>query len=139
MPILNYKDPLIEKVMDGSKIHTVRFSKRPWKIGDSAIHATGVRTKNYREHRRDDVTLVQPITICCEPGKKRLEVNGMGLVLEQAKSLSSSDGFESLASFFHFFATTYSETEELKGQLIHWSENPPTYSTPNSSEEDLIF
>lgn len=47
--ILSFKEQFIPKILDGTKIHTIREDKKNrWEAGKKIHFATGVRTKNYK-------------------------------------------------------------------------------------------
>ena len=148
MPVLSYKPTLIESVVNGSKSHTVRIAKTIWKPGDNAIHATGVRTSAYMEHRRDIVTRVDPVIL--KPcGIERFQVSIVEILpslrhdfsdepIRETKHhtlerdalhlLATNDGFDCIESFFRFFAVQYGSEKTLKGQLIQWGTPPIDYT-----------
>ena len=128
MPIINYKQPLIERVKDGSNPHTIRFGKRSYKVGQNAIHGTGMRTSGYVEHRRDIITSVEEITVSCQRFKVEIHIKGKLLTKAQASKLAINDGFKSLNKFIEFFQLQHGTSFTLTGQLIQW-QTPITYTS----------
>ena len=120
MPIINYKPFLIGKVKDGSKTHTIRFGKRIYKVGQTAIQATGMRTKNYQEHRRDEITSVEKIRIQLVNSTLKIWINNVELDVIQFKHLVNNDGFKYSRDFIQFFQTQYGSQFDITGQLIQW-------------------
>lgn len=127
MPIINYKPALISKVIDGSKPHTIRFGKRIYKVGQTAIHATGSRTKHYLEHRRDEITQVEKIRIKSEKFAVKIWIDDQHISECAAYKLAANDGFKNFKSFIQFFRTQHGSEFDLKGQLIHWAKTPINY------------
>lgn len=130
MPVLNYKPELASKVIDGSKPHTIRLGDR-WKVGQNAIHATGARTKNYREIRRDQVTRVDSIEIeikrkTVTSFRTSIRINGETLKPSAVVRLALRDGFSGPVPFYEFFRRTYG-TGTHRGQLIQWGSSPVDY------------
>lgn len=133
MPILAYKPFLKEDVLTGKKAHTIRFAKRLWKVGDTAYHATGVRTPAYDNFRTDLVTHIDEIQIeVIETAGARIQssvtLNGTRLNGMAVAELAKADGFLSTAGFFQFFIATMGHGVHT-GQLIHWGPNPTPYVT----------
>jgi len=52
--ILGFKTKFTDKILNGSKIHTIRKdSKNRWKVGNTIHFANGIRTKNNNETNRN--------------------------------------------------------------------------------------
>jgi len=66
--VLGFKPQFVPKILDGTKIHTLRKdATQRWKPGRSIQFATGVRTKNYKTFREDgECKCVQTIWISHE-------------------------------------------------------------------------
>lgn len=127
MPIISFKSTLIDKVIDGSKPHTIRFGKRIYKVGQPAIHATGVRTAKYKEHRRDQITAVDKIRILIKGYALKIWINDQLLNSAAAHKLVRNDGFNTLGEFTSFFLKK-SDYFNMTGQLIHWAKSPINYN-----------
>ncbi len=127
MPTLNYKADLIDKVIDGSKPHTIRFGKRIYQVGQDAIHTTGSRTPDYKEHRRDQITAVDKIRIKIGRYAVRIWINDQQLSTAAADKLVINDGFTGYKKFAQFFRTQHGQEFDITGQLIQWSKTPITY------------
>lgn len=131
MPILSYTSDLLPKVISGEKFHTIRFGSRIWKVGDQAIHASGIRAPDYREHRRDLVTRVDSITIrILKPlGKthdSNIFIDDEILAAAAVCRLARNDGFLGSAAFFQYFRKSLKPGIHT-GQLIQWKDKPVDY------------
>lgn len=132
MPVLSYTKQLAPLVRSGEKPHTIRFSRRGWKVGSMAYHATGTRTKNYHNFRTDPVTRVDDIMIrvvefSYGTFKHEIKINGQPITADAQEALIKNDGFESTEAFFDFFRQRYGLGTH-NGQLIQWAEKPIDYT-----------
>lgn len=107
------KEPtnFVQKIMDGTKIHSIRQGNR-WKPGMLIHAATGVRTKNYNRFKMLSVISVQNIVI--HP-TGLIMIDGAGLNEYTKSLLATNDGFYSLEDFFLWF------DNYCNGQIIHWT------------------
>ena len=114
--IIGFKPQFCQKILDWSKIHTIRADKKGrWKEGNLIDMATGVRTKEFKYFCRDrHCTGVQRIYI--EPVKKAVWVDNKLLEAWEIALLAKNDGFETTAAFWQFFPITFS------GKIIHWTQ-----------------
>lgn len=128
--ILGFKPKFKDKILNGSKIHTIRFDQhKRWKVGMSIQFATGVRTKNYECFKRDAFCLgIQKIVIKHNKGDfKQTGVwiddklifaidgvlhNGTDIMTKLAKN----DGFNDYNDFFKWF------NKDFEGFIIHWTD-----------------
>ena len=129
--ILAFKPQFKNKILDGSKIHTIREKGDRWKIKNHIHFATGVRTKNYECFHEGVCQGLQDITINWDDfdtekeykynvgvwlvGPK-ISIDGRILSEKEVHELSINDGFNDLFEFFEFFV------ENFKGKLIHWTD-----------------
>ena len=120
MPTINYKEALITRVIDGTKPHTIHFGKRIYKVGQTAIHCTGNRTPNRKEHRRDLITSVTRINIKFQPNDESIWINGWLISDRAMRELAQNDGFKSYTEFINFFKATHGENFDIDGLLIQW-------------------
>ena len=128
--ILSFKKQFKEKILEGTKIHTIREDKPGrWKAGRLIQAATGVRTKNYDCFYEDNCTSTQKILIYHYPGEARVYVDGheVGRAFHHGfddiydwtndlEDLALNDGFENLTGFFNWFSS------DFKGKIIHWTD-----------------
>lgn len=131
--ILAFKPQFKDKILNGSKIHTIREDKlNRWKPGNSIHMATGVRTKNYNQFAERLCMAVEPFEIFYYPlGTQTtalVVVNDM--ILGKAiwvnckltysnpylNLLATNDGFASINEFFEWFDS------DFKGKIIHWTD-----------------
>ncbi|PQJ09519.1 hypothetical protein CJD36_019975 [Flavipsychrobacter stenotrophus] len=122
--ILGFKKPFKPKLMDGSKLHSMREDKPGrWKVGMKIQMATGVRTKAY-ECFRDDlvVTRLQHVEIRYY-GKVPGEVLAPVIIVDSKRlddasvlELARNDGFKTMGEFMEWF------DEDFEGKIIHWTD-----------------
>ena len=117
-----------EKILDGSKIHTIREDPHNrWHQGRKAHHAHGVRTPNYRCFKEDVCRGTQRIMIRYTNYRKsrvyvfvggklviRMSINRKDLDFNDfLNSLPRNDGFDSVDDFFKWF------NKDFTGKIIH--------------------
>lgn len=110
-----------EKILAGTKIHTIREDKHHrWREGMKIHHATGMRTPDYNCFKEEQCTGVQEIEIIrgSSPVGESLSiyVDGFMIPEETAIELARNDGFETLEDFGRWFDETF------VGRLIHWTD-----------------
>lgn len=142
--ILGFKPQFVPKILDGTKLHTIRSGNR-WKPGMSIQMATGVRTPQYNQFNADRPDLqvckgVQDIVIrfnCKDDffvlqNMKTNSIYTFSIFIDckQIKNqfaisrLAANDGFEYTWQFLEwFFAARSKANNRFIGQLIHWTEN----------------
>ena len=123
--ILGFKKQFKEKILSGSKIHTIREDKNErWNIGRIIHFATGVRTKNYEQFYEDTCKSVQDIEIWYKNKDSDypiIIIDGRMLRVcekkdwEILRELAANDGFESFEGFCAWF------NKDFKGKIIHWT------------------
>jgi hypothetical protein len=118
--ILPFKHQFVPKILDGTKIHTIREDKHNrWKQGRLIHMATGVRTKNYNKFTEQICTGTQKIEIIRVSdylNENIVKVDGRILKEEEVQKLAFNDGFSNLINFWLWFS------EDFTGKLIHWTD-----------------
>lgn len=120
--ILGFKPQFVEKILSGSKIHTIREGIRSrWREGMKIHFATGVRTKNYKQFKEGICMGTRRIEI--EPDSKTvfIIVNQTGVATFNNKgveTLAKNDGFDSVDDFWVWFNQPFS------GRIIYWTKEP---------------
>lgn len=132
--VLAFKPQFKDKILNGSKIHTIREDKTDrWKAGNIIHMATGVRTKNYNQFSERVCMAVEPFEIIYTRHEKtkttaNVYVNykllGQALWVDcklKASSfsvdmLAANDGFLTPTEFFEWFHS------DFKGKIIHWTD-----------------
>lgn len=117
--VLGFKKQFVPKILDGTKIHTIREDKnRRWKPGMKIHFATGVRTKNYNQFKSGVCTGVQRVVINPEiQSVNVLTDNGWRTLTEKQKTeFAKNDGFDTPVDFWNWF------NEFFDGVIIHWTE-----------------
>lgn len=118
--ILGFKKQFVRPILAGTKIHTIRRDAHSrWYPGRNIQFATGSRTKNYNEFKRDICRGVQRILIL--PDTNWVSVipdTGIVKILDDKEmlALAQNDGFDTLAEFWAFFS------EDFDGIIIHWTD-----------------
>lgn len=107
-----------EKILSGTKIHSVREDKkRRWKAGMLIHMAYGVRTKFYdcfcNKHRCKST---QEIKIEYLGDHADIQIDGEFLSYGGMRTLSKNDGFDSAEDFLKWF------NEDFEGVIIHWTD-----------------
>lgn len=122
--ILSFKPQFVPKILDGTKIHTIREDPHDrWKIGNIIHFATGIRTKHYKCFKIGECTEIQQVVMHLDPyefdifidGHKRNDINS---------KLVKNDGFDhDYIAFWNWFfgqdKTSFSK--EYVGKIIHWT------------------
>ena len=132
-----------EKILDGSKIHTIRDGKRIWSPGDDIHFTIKSRTPEQETIKRARVTRVDLIHIFIIPrgygfikakkirdredieldvsGVIRIRLDGNYLTSEQVYKLIANDGLTPF-EFLVFFYPRLNNEGLYTGRLIHWTE-----------------
>lgn len=128
--ILSFKPQFIQKILDGTKLHTLRTGKRRWKVGDTIHFATGVRTKNYQEFKRGTVIRVADVSIC-KPiyGDLSVSIDGKTLTSRKTNIFLIRDGFynafankcfPNYSEFYDFFRDKIKDGKTYNAKVIFW-------------------
>jgi len=112
--ILQFKKRFVEKVLNGSKLNTIRANKGSrWKVG-SIIHFWQGSPRNPSaepyQFGLGKVTKILPIKINPKANIVLLD----GKQVKDLESFARADGFESWAEMFKFFPVNFS------GSIIYW-------------------
>jgi len=111
--ILPFKPQFVDKIVNGSKIHTIRLDPHQrWKPGRTIHFATGVRTNNYKQFKTGICSDVQSIYI--KAGS--VWVDSRLLSYEETVILAKNDGFEFVEDLFFWFPQHC-----FDGRIIHWT------------------
>ena len=119
MPAYNFQPNIALRVVDGSKIHTVRpRRKRPTKVGDVLYLYLGMRTKHCQLLRR--VECVDIKTIVIDPDTWAVVIDGKRLSWLEVVSFAQHDGFSTQTEFFDFFRRYPAEVLDNNLEVIYW-------------------
>jgi hypothetical protein len=132
MPSLNYKKQFAPKILDGSKIHTIRrMRKRPFKADDRLYHFTGQRIKGgcIRLLENECVYVIDIFMKSIGLGLYKdifiqIHLNDTEFIrikYDDRKKLAINDGFNNYEDFKQFFIDS---GLPFHGQLIGWTEYP---------------
>lgn len=143
--ILGFKPQFVPKILDGTKLHTIRSGNR-WKPGMSIQMATGVRTPQYNQFNADRPDLqvckcVQDILfrfnhecdihIIHDPDIRNKGLYTFSIFIDGKqvinkfllKIISKCDGFDTVYDFIEwFYDVRNQERNNYVGQIIHWTE-----------------
>jgi hypothetical protein len=131
MPTMNYKKYFVQAILDGKKVHTLRFSKRAVRKGQLLYCQTGSRFKPNRfavlpAMRVRDIVLTRDMIevwsedskLCCIPPRNQF---------------AQADGFRDWAELRDWFDATYGANRKaMYGKLVQWAEAP--WETVRSAE-----
>lgn len=121
----------VEKIQNGTKIHTIRRGDRWGKAFDKAQvegrdlliqHCTGVRTKHFKNFQTDKVVGVQRIFICEHNGELLITIDNKVISDTRQNVISKCDGFENRNDFANWFISDIKENGLFFGEIIHWTE-----------------
>lgn len=131
--ILGFKKQFVSKILDGTKIHTIRVDEHNrWKPGRKIHFATGVRSSYYHQFHEAECVSIQRIRFAkpaigfasgkiWEPALPHIVVDGLWITNTKTKlDLVINDGFYNLEELLTFFNTKAYLNKELK--LIHWTD-----------------
>ena len=134
--ILGFKSIFKPRILNGTKIHTIRADKHDrWGPGRVIQFATGVRTSNYEQFLEKECVSIQSFKIewfrknryaTLEiDGIRKCGINLVGKKIQILKTPSVNfdiqefclnDGFETVTEFLKFFGNTF------EGKIIHWTD-----------------
>lgn len=128
--ILSFDQQFRDKILSGSKKHTIREDKHSrWETGRVIQMATGARTKEYDQFCEAVCVSVQDIEIkyIDNRGAVKIIVDGKELGVwhrfmpqktihaHAILMLAINDGFEGVSEFLNWF------NRDFKGKIIHWT------------------
>lgn len=118
--ILSFKPQFVEKILSGSKIHTIREDKnKRWSIGKKIHSATGVRTKQYNCFHEGQCKGLQEFSIYWRGNNiypVAVYISRRELNLDETERLAKNDGFDTVDDFYKWF------NKDFKGIIIHWTD-----------------
>jgi hypothetical protein len=115
---LGFKTQFKDKILNGTKIHTIREDKHErWKEGKKIHFITGMRTKKRDVFLEGTCTNVDDIWIS---GKSKIVIiNGVKRLKEdEIETLAKNDGFGNVEGFWDWFGDKKGEDY----RLIHWTD-----------------
>jgi hypothetical protein len=122
----------VEKIENGTKIHTIRRGERWSKAFENKQtqgrylciqHSTGVRTKNFKTFKWQRVVSVQKVVIDVKNGSTfGIEVMIDGKLLMNLPELACNDGFDYLFVFCSWFRAEIKANGPFIGEIIHWTD-----------------
>ena len=125
---LGFKPEFVPKILDGTKIHTLREDPHDrWKPGALIHMATGVRTKKYERFGLEkcvstQVALLEITRVFENAVEVKIHIDGRCLSEDETAAFAVADGFDSVSDLAAFFIgpKTYKFEQALK--LIHWTD-----------------
>jgi len=124
--ILSFKKQFKQKILDETKIHTIREDAHGrWKAGRKIHMATGVRTKGYDcFNDKDECISTQTIKII-HPKRKTNGINLPLIYIDDSKlnffryeEFAKNDGFDGIDPIIDFFKWF---NKDFEGKIIHWT------------------
>lgn len=119
MPIVNFKKYFVQPILDGQKVHTLRFSKRPVKKGQLLYCQTGSR---FKPSRFAVLPAMRVRTVILT--REMIEVwneNGKSFIVPPRDAFARADGFRDWKELCNWFDSTYGEDREaMTGKLVQW-------------------
>lgn len=127
--VLGFKKRFEPKIVDGSKIHTIRDDVRDrWDTGNKIHFATGVRTSNYNCFKEGMVTAIQYVYMTFIAGRFEMSIGDdhycdQYLSQVQMEAFAKNDGFQSLGDLQDWFIPLIKKCENgYLGKIIHWTD-----------------
>lgn len=131
--ILPFKPQFVPKILDGTKIHTIRTDETDrWKANRLIHFATNVRTKAYKQFNENTCKSTQAIIIIWKNKDvevliddkffytssffSNLDLSFDSIEEQKMLQLANNDGFDTIEEFFNWFS------EDYKGKIIHWTD-----------------
>jgi len=117
--VLGFKKQFLDKILNGTKIHTIREDKnRRWQKGVKIQFATGVRTKSYKQFKESVCKWSQAVELYFESREIYLGLNGQMHLLDKKHNemFAKNDGFDSEDEFWKWF------NKPFHGVVIHWTD-----------------
>jgi len=120
--ILGFKPIFVPKILEGSKIHTIRRDLPDrWKVGNKIHFATGIRTKNYNQFHLGECLGTQKIEIIYTNFEvinfdcPMITIDGNVIPETFHRDLARNDGFNNELEFYRWF------DQDFMGKIIHWT------------------
>jgi len=117
--ILSFNKRFTPKIKSGTKIHTIRSDpKNRWKPGRLIHFATGVRTKNYDNFKKDMCLSTQKIEFKYVMYDDKIPVvliDRVVLATFEVERLAINDGFDTVQGLYDWFDSDFT------GKIIHWT------------------
>lgn len=125
MPAYSFQKQFVQKILDGSKTHTIRRRRKyPTKAGSFLSLYVGMRTKSCKLIAEVPCEMVEKIIVF--PWKKEILIadqdeRGQYRTMQPSVvvALAQRDGFDSVDAFFKFFER-YRAEQLLGMEIIHW-------------------
>lgn len=136
MGLYNFKPQFVPFLLDGSKTHTIRATrKHPDKPGDTLHLYTGLRRKGARLLMRVECVKVEPITILYFRNhriapKEVVIIDRYELNRDECEVLARRDGFSSFGEMMSF----WDGRTPFEGQIIHWKAVRATAGKPTRTK-----
>ena len=125
--ILAFKEQFKRKILEGTKIHTIRDDpKDRWKSWREIDFATGVRTKEYNCFKKCQVMSTQHIFMTYAFDDIIEITIGSRYIADysEKEQLAINDGFDSYKDFFDWFYPLIDKhpKKQFTGKIIHWTD-----------------
>lgn len=118
MPCISFNQRFPKLIMDGIKVHTMRFGKRKYRPGQILYMQTGPRFKPERFFTVP-VSRVRMVVLT-EHSPIIWHENNRGFIVPNRDVFARCDGFMDWSDLLGFFQEMHGETFRLEGQLVQW-------------------
>jgi hypothetical protein len=114
---ISFKPQFVHKILDRTKIHTVRQDEKERWQTDTLMHMiVNPRTPQQVLFNRAVCYSVQEIEIPHFPFWIQIKVDGRFLTESELMEFIKNDGFDTVEEFVEWFPVNF------KGRLIHWTD-----------------
>ncbi len=119
MPTMNFKKTFVEPILDGTKAHTIRFSKRQIRKGQLLYCQTGSRFAPSRfavlpAMRVRKILLSRDTVMICDE-------EGPEFTVPPLHKFARADGFQNWVDLREWFDSVYgTDRGVMEGQLVQW-------------------
>jgi hypothetical protein len=117
--ILGFKEEFVPKVIDGSKIHTLRDGER-WSEGMEINFYAKARTKDMYKFKKDGVVKSTQEVFMTLRWALEISIDDKYLLPHEIDLFIKNDGFENRNTFQNFFFAE--KVDFVKKQLVHWTD-----------------
>ncbi|GAB3822263.1 hypothetical protein [Pontibacter rugosus] len=123
--VLGFKSQFQDKILAGTKIHTVRQDpNNRWRRGNKINFATGVRTKNYKEFKVGTCISTQEVFMTYSHVLEMSVGSNYLFGYPERLEFAQRDGFDTLEDFEAWFYPLIKAAPDglYKAKLIHWTD-----------------
>lgn len=123
--VLGFKSQFQDKILAGTKIHTVRQDPNDrWRRGNKIHFATGVRTKNYNEFKEGLCVSIQKVFMTYSHVLEISVDDNYLFGYPERLQFAQNDGFDTFEAFEEWFYPLIKVAPGglYSAKLIHWTD-----------------